>query len=566
MLKRFATIFFLLVMVFQSSGAVAADLSAAFSSLIGSGAPMTVSKPGVFTTSTRTVFVGGGIDMRAGRESSSVSLLSITPPSYSAGCGGISAHFGGFSFISGAQIEKLIKTIGQNAVGVVVKLVIKTLCPICDAVIAEMTHLAQQAAKLSVNSCEIATSLATNLMKTVGPTTGPETKVNLCGQYTTANNSASDQLGAIQGNDTICSQAEGWMTKLAESLHPVDPNAPVDSAKAAAIKEIKKSMFPGNVTWNAMNAVYGEMSAATLGTDKGKEEFRNRMLLMNLIGSSVVAPKDPVLNIATDADFTMLPQVSAKQVFDLFMCGAPMTYTAAPDGSMNYDGQGRARGAQDYCKMFELDANAQRDGRNMGGQSAGAAYQLYECKEEDIAKCLKPEKVALKDSTLLKGPGFLFQTEVILYDAVKAVTTNRSGGFSDDFMRIVNAVNFPLYQAVNAAAVYPASTNALMSTMTMLVAETMVGAKLEQLLSPEGKDVGLADIDREYAQRIYAAFEAFGRVVTLQRESYGRMMALQDQAVASIRQINIALQKQVLSPELMGNNHYSAAVADSIKK
>ena len=73
-------------------------------------------------------FATGG-SLYARTPSTELQLLSFDMPSFDAGCGGININFGGFGYISGKQIQMLIKQIGTNALSYTVMLTIKSISP-----------------------------------------------------------------------------------------------------------------------------------------------------------------------------------------------------------------------------------------------------------------------------------------------------------------------------------------------------------------------------------------------------------------------------------------------------
>jgi conjugative transfer pilus assembly protein TraH len=492
-----------------------------------------------------------------------------------AGCGGISAHFGGFSFVSGAQIEQLIKNIGQNAVGMVVSVVIKTLCPICDAVIQAMTKLAQDAAKLAIDSCAVASTIVNQVSSSTnnfGLGSNEQYTTQVCGKSATIQGKNDDYLSAVQSIDGLCNSLSSAMKYAGAAIGRASGTNPDGTPKPASAedKKVKDDMERenayGNTTWNALNAVFGDLKAEDMNTDLGRDDYRNRMMLMNVLGTEIITEENPdEPGTVKRPESRKNPMLSSKQVFELFMCGAPRAYNA--DGTVN--SYLKTRNTEAYCKYFYGDPNSKAIGEM--GQNGGYDWTVFECAPGNDPKgnpnyksCITLREVALRDAQFLKGVGFLPQTEAILADAVEAVRTNRETGFSQQFLTLAASVNFPIYQAVNAAAVYPASTADLMSTMSVLVAESLVYAKLEQLVRPQGKNPNDIRIKREIAQRVYDVLENMGRQHLAQREAYGRMMAVQEGAVHSIRQVNLAIQKQVLTPELLGNHKYGSQVANTV--
>jgi hypothetical protein len=103
------------------------DTGAIFKSLTGDG-QASIEAPSHAKSQSRSIYNLGGYSIR-GPSTKQVQFISISPPSIKAGCNGISAHFGGFSFISGSEISRLIDAIAKAAPGMILNLVIKQLYP-----------------------------------------------------------------------------------------------------------------------------------------------------------------------------------------------------------------------------------------------------------------------------------------------------------------------------------------------------------------------------------------------------------------------------------------------------
>jgi len=140
-------------------------VSDAFNSLLGSVSG-SYSAPGSFSDGVRNTETFGGARIRF--QKTKLQLISITPPNFSAGCSGIDMSFGGFSFINGAQIQKLISSIMQNSSGLVIQQGIRLFCPICADVLATMQDLAQKAAAMSMDSCSVAQKLISGGVDALG--------------------------------------------------------------------------------------------------------------------------------------------------------------------------------------------------------------------------------------------------------------------------------------------------------------------------------------------------------------------------------------------------------------
>lgn len=118
------------------------------------GASMNVTPGAVYQTQTTNVISGGGFAMRAPRKN--VQFLTVTPPGYKAGCGGIDFWAGSFGFINKEQLVQFLRNIGQNALGLFFQLALKSMAPEVAATIEVMNDWAQRINQFNMNSCEVA--------------------------------------------------------------------------------------------------------------------------------------------------------------------------------------------------------------------------------------------------------------------------------------------------------------------------------------------------------------------------------------------------------------------------
>lgn len=70
---------------------------------------------------------GGSLFMR--NQVNQLQVMSFTPPSINAGCGGIDAYLGSFSFVNSEQIERFVKQLMGNAAGYFFDLALQTAVP-----------------------------------------------------------------------------------------------------------------------------------------------------------------------------------------------------------------------------------------------------------------------------------------------------------------------------------------------------------------------------------------------------------------------------------------------------
>ena len=113
-----------------------------------------VTGPSVIQGQTMNVYSGGALFMRSPQRT--YNLASVTPPSLTAGCGGIDTYLGSFGHINSAQFVAMLKNIGSNALGYGFKLAITNLCPTCANVTEALQATANFVNQAQVNSCEAA--------------------------------------------------------------------------------------------------------------------------------------------------------------------------------------------------------------------------------------------------------------------------------------------------------------------------------------------------------------------------------------------------------------------------
>lgn len=82
--------------------------------------------------------------------------LSLTPPSFSGGCGGIDLYGGSFSFINGRQFTALLRSIAANAGGYAFQLGINAMCPDCGSLMSDLQKKVQTLNQHFANSCQLA--------------------------------------------------------------------------------------------------------------------------------------------------------------------------------------------------------------------------------------------------------------------------------------------------------------------------------------------------------------------------------------------------------------------------
>ena len=154
-----------------------------------------VTSPQAWQGQAATYVTGGGIYVRSANKT--IQLASITLPSLNAGCGGIDAFLGSFSFISKDEFVAFAKNIISAAPGLFFDLGLKTVTPMLASAKDYLQQLASDVNSMNMSSCQAARGIIGGLW----PAT-QENKDDLCktiGTDKSGGNMFTDWAAARQG-------------------------------------------------------------------------------------------------------------------------------------------------------------------------------------------------------------------------------------------------------------------------------------------------------------------------------------------------------------------------------
>lgn len=234
----------------------AVSASGIFSKLTPSN--VSINPAGALSSQARSIYsFGGGMATAQGKK---ITLMAVDPPSFNAGCAGISWHFGGFAFISADEIVAMIESIAQAAVGVVIDLAMQTLCPQCQAVMSQMRALANAARAMTADSCRVAQGLG-NMLQSTG-IFGKEKLRTECGATASREGTVDGMLAAHF--DTVCDK----LSNITETMNTAGKKVEEwlsNGSKTPNITQGKSSVTDeelaakGNMTDKALSAMgYGD--------------------------------------------------------------------------------------------------------------------------------------------------------------------------------------------------------------------------------------------------------------------------------------------------------------------
>lgn len=222
-------------------------------------AMVNVTTPGIFETQRRGVVSGGGVYWR--EPISSVQLVSLSAPSFRAGCGGIDAYFGSLSYINKDQLVSLLRNIAANSAGYLFQLALGQVSPQIASWLSKFQQIVQEMNAMNVNSCQFSQGFVNN---TLDAMTGKTT-------------AASALWGTVQGIFSDSSEALRSNTK------------PVATNLSKATDEDKKNWF-GNIVWNALFSPSTDLGQflTAFGATGGSDKTDLAQMLMSASSTIVV--------------------------------------------------------------------------------------------------------------------------------------------------------------------------------------------------------------------------------------------------------------------------------------
>lgn len=122
--------------------------------------------PAAFGTQRRGVLAGGGIYGRV--PIMNERLVSLVPPSFEAGCGGIDFFAGSFSFVNADQFVALMKATAANAAGYAFQVAMSSMCETCMAAIETLQKKIQELNQYFGSSCQLAQGIVNDTASAMG--------------------------------------------------------------------------------------------------------------------------------------------------------------------------------------------------------------------------------------------------------------------------------------------------------------------------------------------------------------------------------------------------------------
>lgn len=325
-----------------------------FGSMFDSLLPNTnVSEPGAYMSARRGVISGGEIEART--QIMDINLLNVTPPSFQAGCNGISLHGGALSFINGEEFQNLLRQIAANSVGLLsgyaFNMALDAMCEKCSVTINDLAKKINDIAHSLKNSCEAAKRLT------------------------------ASAPGYMAG---WADDIRNWAgVEAANSGTVGDPNAGLFSSLTDLMSNLSdalKGEFYGNVTWKVLNSGFSDAFSTSLDTD-------TMAFMMSVFGSVVTSPKSE----SCDAEIcsTIVPStIDVQDLIDggslsLYSCGVDLEECKEPELTTGF-----LRGFKDRVQEFLL---GKADQTEEGASTIGVIAKM---RSTDVADVLTDREKA----------------------------------------------------------------------------------------------------------------------------------------------------------------------------
>ena len=139
----------LLTVTPAASADVNSDMNQFFNKL---GFASNTTQPGVWQGQAAGYAYGGSLYART--QVKNVHLISMTLPDINAGCGGIDAYLGSFSFINSEQLQRFVKQIMSNAAGYFFDLALQTTVPEIKTAKDFLQKMASDINSMNLSSCQ----------------------------------------------------------------------------------------------------------------------------------------------------------------------------------------------------------------------------------------------------------------------------------------------------------------------------------------------------------------------------------------------------------------------------
>ena len=243
------------------------------------GANANVTPAQAYSTQSMSVVTGGGLVWKTPNRN--FNAVMFTPPSLSAGCGGIDMFLGAFGLASKEQFIAFLRNVGQNSAGLAFKVALHAMSPELEQKIQEIADTINKYTQYFQNSCSAAKAIMDAgpgawINDAVATATGNTNRVGTYQDYGTASLALQNNGGKAIQNATKITSADGV---IAEAPEMNITWAAMNAAKLNDLNDDEKGM---------LLALFGTAVYKATGTSEDSSiapvEYEVRTELKDLIG------------------------------------------------------------------------------------------------------------------------------------------------------------------------------------------------------------------------------------------------------------------------------------------
>lgn len=463
--------------VLLSAAPAKADLASAFDGVLATHSPGTT-----WEGAGRFGYVGssGAIRFRQ----SNITLFSVTPPSFSAGCGGISWSLGGFDFIDGEELVEFFQAAGQAAAGQVVLLAAKTLCEPCAQTLAYIQELSQAAAQTSMDSCRVGQSLAEKGWSMLPSMSKKDGASNTCHEIMASTGETEGFWSSVK--DGVCSPMNG-MASITEGLNDLLEVEDMSDAESEMAEVLKSNpiwwvMRKGGVIPQVTDDIaYSSLS----GDDLNKLAMAEVMNAIYWTNGGIGSSSAEVVNWGdvNNTKFEEREGSVADAVISFMLCGSDFT----PDNT----GPHKSDALEDFCETKK---------------ELFAELQVPTCSKKDeptifMGETCNPLGNESKDpeaadfvlTPLLGGEwlpryayaeGVVEKVHKVFETAYQNISEGKSPADNNDYLLfMMDAAPFDLYRVLNVASVNMQAAKQITEPMEIYISYAVIKGYLNSMLS-----------------------------------------------------------------------------------
>jgi conjugative transfer pilus assembly protein TraH len=246
------------------------------------GASANISTADVYMGQKAGYVTGGGVTIR--NRSVNLQPMTVSLPTFNAGCGGIDIYTGGFSFVDSKQLISTLKSIGSESVSYAFLLGLETVSPQIANTMKQLQTWANTINAKNINSCEVATQLV--------------------GSVWPAYDAASEHIC-----QSVNTQYGGFRDRIA-TRHKCSTREERKKSQSEVQKEHPEIKLDYNIAWEAIQ------KQGALTKDVKVAEF-----LMTLMGTIVVKGEEIQIFPPKASEMAFLESILDGGKTALYTCG-----------------------------------------------------------------------------------------------------------------------------------------------------------------------------------------------------------------------------------------------------